>query len=216
MKNRGLIVIVCSLLLVSCANIKYAEKMNQIALKTAPYDVVIVPGVPYLDESLSAVMAARILWSKYLVDSGIAKHIIYSGAAVGTPYYEGKIMKIIADSLGINPNITFSEIRAEHSTENVYYSMKMAQKMGFSKIALATDPFQVKMLKSFLKKRCGNMAVLPIVFPKIDPQQNRKFSLPAIDAKDAYVPDFIPLADRQSFFERFRGTLGKHIDFEAE
>lgn len=217
MKSKSfIIVVVASLLLSACANVKYAQKHYDIAIQSAPYDVIIVPGVPYLDESLSAILAARILWSKYLLDSGIAKHVIYSGAAVGSPYYEGKIMKIIADSLGINSAITFSEIRAEHSTENAYYSMKMAQKMGFKKIALATDPFQVKMLKSFLKRRCGNMPVIPIIFPKIDPQQNRQFSLPEIDPKGAYVPDFIQLSDRQNFFERFAGTLGMYIDFDAE
>lgn len=207
-------VVAVSVLFASCASVKYAEKMNRIALKSAPYDVIVVPGVPYLDESLSSIMMARILWSKYLVDSGYAKHVIYSGAAVGTPYYEGIIMKTYADSLGINPNITFSEIQAEHSTENAYYGMKMAQKMGFKKIALATDPFQVKMVKSFLKKRCENMPVIPIIFPKIDPSQKRQFPMLKIDPKDAYVPNFIPLADRQGFFERFNGTLGNKIDFD--
>ena len=48
----------------------------------------------------------------------------------------------------------FAETQAEHSIENVYYSMKMARKMGFKRIGLATDPFQSQMLESLIEKYC--------------------------------------------------------------
>ncbi|MBK6447061.1 MAG: hypothetical protein IPF81_17685 [Bacteroidetes bacterium] len=40
--------------------------------------MVVVPGVQFEDSSWSETMQARILWSKYLYDKGIAKNIMYS------------------------------------------------------------------------------------------------------------------------------------------
>lgn len=197
----------------SCTSTRFAEKKFQEAKRVEPYDVVIVPGVPYMDNTMGSVFAARIIWAKYLMDSGITKNVIFSGAAVATPYVEGIAMKVIADSLGADPKHTFSETRAEHSTENAYYGMKMAQKMGFTRIALASDPFQTKSLRKMLKKRCNNMPYVPAVFVRIDPTKKRALFLPKIDPKDAFVPDFVPLSARQGFFERLRGTYGKHINF---
>jgi uncharacterized SAM-binding protein YcdF (DUF218 family) len=217
-KNVSLLFMGIAAITITCscgASKKFSTKLYSKAEKEAPYDAVIVPGTPYLDSSsLGTIFAARILWAKYLFEKGITKNIIFSGAAVASPYYEGAAMKTIADSLGLPAEHTFAETKAEHSTENAYYGMKMAKTMGFRKIALATDPFQTKMLLSFLKKRCGNMAAIPTVFAIIDPKKERKFSLPKINPASAYVPNFVPLAERENFFERFKGTRGKHIQFE--
>jgi hypothetical protein len=146
---------------------------------------------------------------------GIAKNIIFSGAAVSTPYYEGKAMKIVADSLGVPAAHTFSEIKAEHSTENAWYGMKMAKKMGFKRVALAADPFQVKMLRKFLRKRCENMDYIPIVYDSIIHDRNNWHAqMPKVDFSGAFEPKFVKLSDRESFFTRFAGTRGKHINFE--
>lgn len=209
-----LALLICS----SCADQKFARKFYEKAKKEAPYDVVIVTGIPYNDSTNSGlIFAARVLWAKYLYDHGIAKNIIFSGSAVSTPYYEGMAMKIVADSLGVPPNHTFAEIRAEHSTENAWYGMKMARKMGFKRMALAADPFQVKMLRGFLKKRCENMDYIPIVYDSvIHDRNNWHAQMPKVDFAGAYEPKFIKLSDRESFFTRFAGTRGKHINFEEK
>ncbi len=216
MKYTYLIIINLSLLyfLNSCTSTKFAIQANTEAMKQAPYDVIIVPGLPYDDSSsLNIVLTARMLWSKKLYDAGATKNIIYSGAAVSTPYQEGTIMKTIADSMGIPAEHTFAENKAEHSTENVWYSYLLAKKLGFNKIALATDPFQTKMLKNFLKKRMNHMPYLPIIFVELDPTKNKDLTIPKINPSKAYVSNFKPLKDRESFFKRFSGTRGKHIDF---
>ena len=46
------------------------------SLKNAPFDVVIVPGLPYDSAKLNPLFKARIFWAKELYDKGIAKHII--------------------------------------------------------------------------------------------------------------------------------------------
>jgi uncharacterized SAM-binding protein YcdF (DUF218 family) len=206
------------LLATSCADQHFARKHLELARKEGPYDVIIVTGLPYRDSTSASgvIFAARILWAKYLYDHGIAKNIIFSGAAVSSRYYEGLAMKIVADSLGIPPSHTFAEIKAEHSTENVWYGMKMAQQLGFKKIALAADPFQTKMLRKFLKVRCNNMPYIPIVYDSVIADRNKWQSLmPAqVDCNSAVCKDFVALAERESFAERFRGTRGKHIKFD--
>jgi vancomycin permeability regulator SanA len=145
------VVVILALVLTHCSFSRYAEKSFEKARKEKPFDVVIVPGVPY-DTTSDFVMKMRVYWAKYLYDSGFTHNVIFSGSAVYNPYAEGVIMKIMADSLGIPSDHTFSETSAEHSTENVYYSWKMAKEMGFSKIALATDPYQAGLLRSFSRK----------------------------------------------------------------
>lgn len=177
-----------------------------------PFDVVIVPGVPFGDSATSSIFRARILWAKYLYDQKITKNIIFSGAAVYSPYEEGKIMKIIADSLGVPSENTFSETVAEHSTENVYYSWKMAHQLGFEKIALATDPFQTLMVRGFIHKHCPDVKVIPVIFQRID--MKSKVWMPSIDPRLAKKEGYVNLTNRESFWERFKGTRGKKIKFD--
>ncbi len=189
---------------------KPAEQDIEKLKKSGPYDVIIVPGVPYHDPTLEIIMKARILWAKYLFDQDIAKNIIFSGAAVYNPYIEGQIMRIYADSLKIPSDHTFSETKAEHSTENIYYSLLMAKKMGFKKIAVATDQYQAILINRFIRQNCPEVKVITIEYSKI----NLLFApWPDIDPSTAYVDTFVSLVDRESRVKRFKGTLGNNINF---
>jgi len=192
---------------------RYADKCFARTKAEKQYDVIIVPGVPYEPTSVSSIMKIRILWAIYLYDNGFAKNIIFSGSAVYSPFIEGVAMKIIADSLGIPADHTFFESKAEHSTENIYYSWKMAKEMGFQKIALATDPFQSIMLKGFIKKYCPEVESVPVVFDKL---KLKRTVLPAIDATNASVSDFVSLADRETFTQRIAGMRGKRVVEEVK
>ncbi|HMU73173.1 MAG TPA: YdcF family protein, partial [Ferruginibacter sp.] len=79
---------------------KTAERYLEKA-KTKTYDVIVVPGVPFTEQGWDSVMKARVYWSKFLYDKGIAKNIMYSGSSVYSPYYEGKIMALYAIAIGI-------------------------------------------------------------------------------------------------------------------
>jgi uncharacterized SAM-binding protein YcdF (DUF218 family) len=179
---------------------------------TETFDVIIVPGIPYDPTTSSAIMKMRILWAKYLFDNGITRNIIFSGSAVYSPYIEGVAMKIIADSLGIPSDHTFFEVKAEHSTENVYYSWKMAKDMGFERIALATDPFQSFALRGFIEKYCPDVASVPVVYKKLKADGT---NLPSISLKDVYVDSFVSIVDRETFAERFEGTRGFKVADEV-
>jgi uncharacterized SAM-binding protein YcdF (DUF218 family) len=202
-----------ALILTHCTFSHYAKKSFEEARKEKPFDVIIVPGAPYQYGSVSNVVKMRLYWAKLLYDSGYTKNIIFSGSSVYTPYVEGVVMKVMADSLGIPPEHTFSEIRAEHSTENVYYSWKMAKEMGFNKIALATDPYQSGMLRTFTKKYCPDMKSIPIIFGTMEIGTR---TLPAIDTASVYVKDFVSIVKRENFWQRLRGTRGKRIKEEIE
>jgi len=187
------------------------ESLSEKKAETYMYDAIIVPGVPYNDPNMSRILLGRIYWSHYLYSKGIAKNIIYSGSAVYTPYVESVIMSLYAQKLGVPADFIYTETKAEHSVENVYYSYKIAKKLGFKKIALATDPFQSRMLKRLSKKLKVEIDYIPFSFDFLDSLVVEEINiLPDV----AYVENFIAIQERESFFKRFRGTMGKNIKLE--
>lgn len=208
-----LIIIVTSHTFSACTFSRFSKKSYEKAVAAKPYDAIIVPGLPYDKDKTSSVMNMRIFWAKYLYDSGFTRNIIFSGGAVYTPFVESIAMKVIADSLGIPASHTFSETEAEHSTENVYYSWKMAKGLGFKKIAVATDPFQASMLRSFIRKHTPGVDIIPIIYDKIDFKGQE---LPKIDTTSSFRRDFVSIKEREGFIERFRKTMGKRIKDEKK
>lgn len=217
-----LIIVGSSLMLSSCTSIgnfigkkadKKATKEFAQSKKYAPYDALIVPGVPFENGEWDRVMKARVIWSWILYKDGYVKNIIYSGSAVYSPYKESLIMGLYAQKLGIPKEHIFYETQARHSTENVYYSYLLAQKQGFKSIALGTDPyFQSPILKGFTKRRFGTY-IQHIPFVK-DSLEVYDYLNPVIDPTSAEVNNFTSIMQTESFRERFRGTLGKDIDWK--
>ncbi len=155
----------------------------------------------------------RIFWAKYLLDNKLTKKVIFSGSAVYTPYIEAKAMAMYAKALGVPDSVIHLETKAEHSTENVFYSYYLAKSLGYQKIAIATDPFQAKMMSSFIKKRLdGKVDQIPFSFTIL---HNMEKQNPTINDDSLYIPNFVPITERQSFSYRFRGTRGKNIDYSA-
>lgn len=176
------------------------------------FDAIIVPGIPFNNGSWDSVMKARVVWSWVLYKNGIAKNIIYSGAAVYSPYKEAVIMGLYAEQLGIPKEHIFYDTNARHSTENVYYSYLVAKEKGFKSLALATDPFQSFMLKGFLEKRFGTPIYrLPFV---TDTLAVYNYLNPSINPRKAKVNNFVSITEQESFFKRFRGTLGRDIEWD--
>lgn len=163
----------------------------------APFDAIIVPGIPYdtaLKSKAVILFKSRMMWSKYLYEKGYAKNIIYSGAAVHTPYQEGAVMKMIAEAWGIPAQNTFVEGNALHSIENVIYGLQLADSLGFKHVAVATDPFQSLLLQKQTKQEKIYIALLPMSMKLI--QFYSQVTLPKIDAERALVKNFVPLKYR--------------------
>lgn len=208
-----LLPVVTVFLFVSCSfSRKSAARLYKDAESAAPYDAIIVPGVPFKNNSWDKIMKGRIYWAKFLYDKGIAKNIIFSGSSVYTPYYEAEIMRLYAIELGIPPGNIFTEKKAEHSTENAYYSYKYGKKSGFNRMVLASDPFQSKMLKKFIRKKVSkDVGIIPFVIDtlkKIEPTMID----PVINYEQAFNKNFISIKKRDSFWKRMRGTIKGNID----
>lgn len=187
-------------------------QLYQKAQLSESYEAIIVPGVPFYEKNgkWSFIMKARVYWAYFLYKTGKAKNIIYSGGAVYSPYVEAQIMGLYGEKLGVDPKHIFTENRAEHSTENLYYSLLIAKEQGFKRIALATDPFQHRMLRKFAIEYGLSLDYIPIVFSKL--QQMPQPDV-VIDPSSACVSkeNFIALPERESWSERMQGTRGEKI-----
>lgn len=163
-------------------------------LAGAPYDVVIIPGLPYDTPTPNNLFKARMLWAKTLYNKGVVKNIIYSGAAVHTPYVEGTVMKDISVLMGIPPQHTFAETKAEHTVNNVDEGLKLARSLGFKRIAVATDPFQTLFLRRYIKQHNLPLALLPFSLEAFVGFEKMPF--PQFNAEHAFVQGFVPLKER--------------------
>lgn len=198
-----------------CTKIWYrsAEKAYHKGVENQPYDAIIVPGFPFNGEKWDMVLQMRIHWAKYLYQKGYTKNVIFSGSAVATHFTESKVMATYAEALGIPGENLFTEEKAEHSTENVYYSYRLAKTLGFKKIALATDPIQTSYMRKFIKKFELPIGLLPTV---IDTLKILDLYEPEINPEKAIRKDFVKLSSRENFFQRFKGTMGQYIVWHEE
>lgn len=192
---------------------RYPRKLfREVVEKQEVFDVIIVPGVPFNNNAWDTTMKGRVLWSYVLYKNGYAKNIIYSGAAVYSPYCEAKIMGLYAQQLGIPTEHIFYDTLAEHSTENVYYSYELARKLGFKSIALATDPFQSSMLSAFTRKHFGTpITHIPFVMDSLCTYNHLE---PVIEPRSAKIDAFVAITKRESLWKRLAGTMGKNIPWK--
>jgi len=200
--------------LYSCISYKNrpSRLFNEVIQKGQTFDAGIVPGFPFQNDKWDSLMKGRVLWACYLYEKGIVKNLIFSGSAVYSPYSEAKIMGLYAKAIGVPENNIFYETKAEHSTENIYYSYELARREGFKSVALLTDPFQSSVTKRFTKRRFATpIQHLPFVIDTLKNLNNQDYS---IDPSTAFLEHFVPLAERESWFKRLRGTLGAFIPWE--
>jgi uncharacterized SAM-binding protein YcdF (DUF218 family) len=184
-------------------------------IENKQFDIIVVPGNPFENGQWDRIMKGRVYWAKYLYDKGIAKNIMFSGAAVYSPYYEAKIMALYAEALGIPKEHIYTEIKAEHTTENIYYSYKLAKKLGFNSVAMASDPFQTKLLRRYIRKKINDsIPVIPFVVDTLKVIEPNLIN-PTIDYQQAVKKDFISLTKRENHWKRWRGTRGKNVDKKA-
>jgi hypothetical protein len=208
--QHSLVFGIAGLLMTSCMvnTQKFTSQLNK-----EPFDAIIVPGYPFEDGKWSEIIKLRVYWALHLYKKGITKNIIFSGGSVYTPFIESRIMALYAIELGVPEENIFTEEEAEHSCENLFYSVKLAKLNGFKNIALATDPFQDMFLRKHIKNmNLKELKTLPILFKEL----NRKDMItPVINAEYAFVENFISLKEREDKKTRKKASKGKLITFET-
>ena len=213
MHKKLIFFLLIALFLANCSLfVPGAKKLNKRALKKhSQYDVAIVPGVPFNEPKWDGPMMFRLIWAVHLYKRGYVKNLIMSGGAVYTPYVEAEIMKQYAIAMGVPSENIFIESKAEHSTENIWYGYLLAKQKGFKTIALASDPFQARLLYRFVKKRTNGVGIFPAL---MDTTRTYSHEAPPIEYKHLKLENFIPITERESKWRRLKGTQGKNINFK--
>lgn len=176
-----------------------------------PYDAIIVPGYPFKPNGkTNPIYKVRLYWAYHLYKQGKTKNIIVSGSAVHTPYVEAKVYALYLMELGIEPNNIIIEDRAEHSLENVFYSMEIAKEHGFEKVAVVSDKAHSFMMKYLAKKFDHEITAdfLPARWRFVIRRYWNKFDL-NIDESKAYQPGFVHISMKKTDTQRDLGTSGK-------
>lgn len=215
--NLNILVILIGLIILTSCNAYYNKfytdpaKCFEVAKQKKPYDAIIVPGFPHDSGKVNMVLSQRIKWAFYLYKNGYTKNIIFSGAAVHSPYVEAEAMKLIALQTGIDSTHLFTETKAKHTTENLYYASVMANKLGFKNVAFATEPAQCSFMKPFKRKFKLKLDFLPVV---TDSVLKLNMILHPIDESSAFVPNFVPLKEKEGLLKSLRGTRGHLVKKE--
>lgn len=209
------LILFMGIFLISC--LWFAPSVKKLTAKslkdTTVYDAIVVPGVPFNPPTWDMVMKMRLIWAVHLYKRGHTKNIIMSGSSVYSPFSEAEIMKAYAVKMGVPAEHVFVEGRAEHSTENIWYGYKLAKANNFNKVAFASDPFQSRLLYNFAKKHMKDLKFLPVVFDTLETLSHDE---PKINYDSVRVSNFIALPDREGRWKRFRGTMGRHINFKEK
>ena len=106
---------------------------------SAPFDAVIVLGCPSLpDGKPSRCQIGRALWAAVLWERGWADKFITSGSDVHTPFVEAEALAQVMTALGVPPERIYLEPDALHTDENMYFSLRIAEKLGARRVGVAS------------------------------------------------------------------------------
>jgi uncharacterized SAM-binding protein YcdF (DUF218 family) len=199
--------LLCAIVLHSSLSVLASDGLKKI---DESYDAIIVPGYPFRPNGkMNPMYKIRLYWAYHLYKNGKVKNIIVSGRAVHTPYVESKGYALYLIELGIDPDHIIIEDRAEHSIENVFYSMEIAKAYGFKCVAIVSDKAHSFMIKYLSNKFNHDIDAdfVPAKWRYVIRKYWNKFDL-NIDYAKAYQPGFIPMAVKKTETQRKVGTSG--------
>lgn len=197
----------CLIVILSSDSAMAGDHLSKV---TEPYDAIIVPGYPFRPNGkMNPMYKIRLYWAYHMYKEGKTKNIIVSGSAVHTPYVEGRVYALYLIELGIDPDDIIIEERAEHSLENVFYSMEIAKEHGFEKVAVVSDKAHSFMIKYLANKFDHEIEAdfIPARWRYVIRKYWNRFDL-NIDYSKAYQPGFVPLAYKKTESQRKLGTSG--------
>jgi hypothetical protein len=165
-----------------------ADAMMEHGAPRRPHDAIIVLGCPSEEDgSLSRCQLGRAGHAYALWKKGWTSAFIVSGAAVHTPYVEAEAIAMAMATLGVPADKIWLERDALHTDENVFYSMKLARKLGFEDLAIASNAghaaFGCKMMISWghpCVAQGMDIAELETFMPAFEPSL-RRLRAPRVD-----------------------------------
>ena len=170
-----------------------------------PFDAVVVPGCPSEDDgSPSRCQMGRAGQAAILWRDGWTRNFIVSGSDVHTPYVEAESIAQAMALLGVPPEHILLERDALHSDENIYYSVLVARKRGFSRIAVASSGAFAGLLCKMMEKWHSPCAAI-----RMDSDALERF-LPPHEAslralRTPRTPNWEGLAERESRIAKING-----------
>lgn len=197
-------------LIVLVFSVSNADAGDRLKKVKEPYDAIIVPGYPFSPNGkMNPIYKVRLFYAYHMYKTGKTKNIIVSGSAVHTPYVESKVYALYLIELGIDPDDIIIEDRAEHSLENVFYSMEIAKENGFERVAVVSDKVHSYMIKYLAKKFDHEIAAdfIPARWRFVILNYWNKFDL-NIDYEKAYQPGFVHIDYRKTETQKKIGTSG--------
>lgn len=170
-----------------------------------PFDAVIIPGCPGAEDgALSTCQARRAAWGALLYQRGYTRHFITSGAAVHSPFVEAEALAAALHALGVPADRIYLEPQALHTDENMYNAMRLARRLHWRRLAVASDRGHAlggcEMLASW-SQPCHVLSIdNGALRPFLDAQRQRLLAVRA-----ARTSPFVPLAERERELRRRTG-----------
>lgn len=133
------LVVVIALLTSGCGFSGFDRLIVDDPARTPP-DAIVVLGCPSdEDGSLSECQKGRAAQAALAWSRGYAKHFIVTGGAVHTPFSESDAIAAGMEAMGVPAESIYLEGEALHTDENVFFSMRLAERLGFSKVGVLSS-----------------------------------------------------------------------------
>ncbi len=127
------------ILVLACAGCA-AGKSARLGELAQPLDVVIVPGCPNeADGRASGCQIERARYAALLWERRMASRFITSGSAVHSPWVEADTIAELMVALGVPAERILLERDALHTDENMYYSLRIARRIGARTLGVSSQ-----------------------------------------------------------------------------
>ncbi|MEO6983373.1 MAG: YdcF family protein [Edaphobacter sp.] len=143
MKLLNRIALYISVILFTCALVLYGTYLTLPTGNTnaTHFDTLIVLGYPANpDGTPSPEQRERVLEAVREYKSGVASHIIMTGAAAHNQYVEAEVMAQLAESQGVPSEAIVEEPQARDTIQNLYYSAQIMHQQGWNSAEIISSP----------------------------------------------------------------------------
>jgi uncharacterized SAM-binding protein YcdF (DUF218 family) len=105
------------------------------------FDTIIVLGTPAEpDGTPSPEQRERTLEGIREYKTGVAPHLIFSGAAAHNKFVEAHVMATLALAQGVPPDAIIEEGQAQNTIQNIFYSQRIMAAHGWSSAEVVSSP----------------------------------------------------------------------------